>query len=157
MIGVEKLDSIALPLVNRFYRENGHKGKARSNERVFVLRDRGRILAALRACPKADGYLLRSVWVAVTSRKQGYGSILLQQSLSQLGNSQCWCYPYSHLKLFYQLSGFQEVIPEQAPEEIALPWQSYRGKGENFLLMGYSPNQKKTAPNTPEARINNTG
>ena len=143
---VEELESIALPLVNRFYRENGHKGKARSDERVFVLRDQGRIVAALRACPKADGYLLRSVWVATDRRRKGTGTTLLNCVLSKLGSFPCWCYPFDYLEAFYQRSGLQQVPPEQTPDEISSVWVNYRARGERFLLMGTVSGLEDSSP-----------
>jgi N-acetylglutamate synthase-like GNAT family acetyltransferase len=135
----EELETTAFPLVNRFFRDNLHKGKARSNERVFILRDEGKIVAALRACPKANGYLLRSVWVDVNRRQKGFGHSLVSQTLKSLEPAQCWCYPYDHLLSFYQALGFLLVTPDQVPPEIASPYLSYRNKGQQLLLMTYIP------------------
>ncbi|WP_062269649.1 GNAT family N-acetyltransferase [Endozoicomonas arenosclerae] len=133
----EELQPVAFPLANRFFKENGHKGKARSNERVFILRDGKPIVAALRATPKADGYLLRSVWVQIGRRSEGLGSQLVKTTLEQLSPSPCWCYPYNHLEAFYAHLGFQKTSPDEAPSEISGPYLSYLNKGESFLLMAY--------------------
>lgn len=133
---IEELSPEMFPLANRFFKENGHKGKARSHERVFVWRENGKIIAALRACPKANGYLLRSVWVSIALRRTGLGSQLMQESLKRLSPSPCWCYPYSHLEAFYQRLGFHTMEANSVPEEIASPWLNYQSRGEDFLLMG---------------------
>ena len=137
---VEELSPLQLPLVNRFFKANGHKGKARSNERVMVLKEDGGIVAALRACPTSQGYLLRSVWVDTQRRGEGVGSQLLNWALPVL-NSDCWCYLYNHLMGFYEKSGFVVVEPEQVPEDIAKPYLNYRSKGQSFLLMAFHQRQ----------------
>ncbi len=134
---LEELNRIQLPLVNGFYKANGHKGKPRSDERVLVLRDKGAIVAALRACPRKTGYLLRSVWVALDRRSEGIGTLLTEKTLVVLNND-CWCYPYSHLQNFYETVGFLLKEPDQVPEDIAVPYENYRSKGEAFLLMAFS-------------------
>ncbi|MRI34856.1 hypothetical protein EOPP23_17910 [Endozoicomonas sp. OPT23] len=134
---LEELDSVQFPLANRFFKANGHKGKARSDERVLILRDNGNIVAALRACPKKQGYLLRSVWVAINRRGEGLGSLLTEKALKRL-NSDCWCYPYPHLQSFYENTGFSLQETDQVPEDIAVPFENYRNKGESFLLMAFS-------------------
>ena len=130
-----ELPALMLPRVNRFFKANGHKGKAKSHERVFVLEQGGRITAALRACPEADGYLLRSVWVASHMRSQGLGTALLTQAVGQLGLSPCWCYPFGHLKRFYQQSGFIEADINAVPATIASRYLTYSHKHQGLLLM----------------------
>ena len=133
---IEELAPTAFPLVNRFFKANGHKGKVRSDERVFVLKHNQQIVAALRACPKAKGYLLRSIWVATQQRGQGFGLTLIRAALTCLSPAPCWCYPYNHLRDFYLKAGMTLLAPEQTPLEIRSPWESYNRKGHDFLLMG---------------------
>ncbi|AMO56934.1 hypothetical protein GZ77_01675 [Endozoicomonas montiporae] len=135
---IEELQPVAFPLVNRFFKANGHKGKARSDERVFVVRQKGEIIAALRACPRSQGYLLRSVWVAISRRKKGFGLKLTKDTINALYPASCWCYPYEHLKEFYTLAGFRELTTDNVPDDISIPWQKYRIHNQPFLLMGIS-------------------
>ncbi len=134
-----ELDPQAFPLVNRFYKQNAHKGKAKGGERVFTLYNNGTIQAALRALPMADGYLLRSVWVAVAERNKGLGTILLKQVTCQLSRTSCWCYPYPHLDLFYQQAGFKKAGIDTVPEVIADLYLSYAVKQPGLLLMIAQP------------------
>ena len=138
---IEELQPVAYPLVNRFFKANGHKGKARSDERVFVFKHEGRIVAALRAFPKANGYLLRSVWVDIALREQGLGLQLTRNAVQALQPSSCWCYPYAHLRHFYIKAGLIERQPFEVPESISQPWKNYQSKGNTFLLMG-TPNEE---------------
>lgn len=137
---VEELNPITFPLVNRFFKENGHKGKARGDERVWVVRDQqGDILAGLRASQKPAGYLLRSVWVGNHVRRQGIGSLLLTATLSDLKSETCWCYPYPHLETFYMTAGFVFPVIESVPADIMEPYQRYQQQGNDFLLMACFP------------------
>ncbi|MCW7552051.1 GNAT family N-acetyltransferase [Endozoicomonas gorgoniicola] len=144
---IEEMQPVAYPLVNRFFKANGHKGKARSDERVFVLRSEGEIIAALRACPRSEGFLLRSVWVALSKRGCGYGLELVKETVEALSPLRCWCYPYQHLRHFYALAGFEELAPEAVPADIAMPWRNYRKNGQVFLLMGGNV----TSPSSPSS------
>lgn len=134
---IKELPPVAFPLANRFFKANGHKGKVRGNERVFVLYDNhGTIKAALRACPKDSGYLLRSVQVDCRTYRQGFGQQLVSGAVEQLLPASCWCYPYCHLQPFYEKSGFSLIDENEAPEDIRQPFVRYREQGQRFLLMG---------------------
>ena len=132
-----ELPTLLLPLVNRFYKANGHKGKAKGNERVFVLEQNSNIVAALRACPEENGYWLRSVWVALPLRGQKLGSQLLKQAVLELSPAPSWCYPYDHLKKFYLQSGFKEIALETTPDSIQSRYLTYCKKQPELLLMIY--------------------
>jgi len=125
------------PLVNRFYKANGHKGKARGNETIYVIRDQQMIVAAVRLCPKQEGWLLRSLWVARERRGEGIGSILIKDVMARPEHTPCWCYPYDHLTAFYESAGFILLTVKEAPEDISGPFEAYQKKGNRILLMGY--------------------
>ena len=130
-----QLSQEQFPLVNRFYKANGHKGKARGNETLYVMRETQDIIAAVRLCPKRDGWLLRSLWVAKSRRGEGIGTMLLHNVLATPEHHPCWCYPYDHLKAFYQAAGFQQQPADEAPEQIREPFEAYQAKGNHLLLM----------------------
>ncbi|WP_257284513.1 GNAT family N-acetyltransferase [Endozoicomonas sp. SESOKO1] len=141
-LSVEELNPIAFPLVNRFFKENGHKGKASGNERVWVARcPKEKIVAGLRASPKSGGYLLRSVQVARDAQRKGIGSFFLRAALNDLNTINCWCYPFAHLEYFYQGAGFFKPEPDSVPPDILDPYLRYRQQGHTFLLMARCPKQ----------------
>ena len=130
-----EIPTLQFPLVNRFYKANGDKGKARGGERVFALKQQADLLAAVRACPEAEGYLLRSVCVARHARGSGFGKKLLQQARQQLGDAPSWCFPYGYLLSFYQQAGFEAVSPGRVPASVAQRYQRYHLKHHDLLLM----------------------
>ena len=132
----EELLPAAFPLANCFFKANGHKGKARGDERIFVLRDSNNIIrAALRACPKDSGYLLRSVQVDCRIYRQGLGLQLVTSTVTLLEPAKCWCYPYPHLQTFYEKSGFTLIDENDTPKDIRQLFARYRNQGHQFLLM----------------------
>ena len=135
-MNIEELAPIRFPLVNRFFKNNKHKGKAKGNERVFVLKnDQGDILAALRACPKSQGYLLRSVQVDQQHYRQGLGALLVKETARLLQPEPCWCYPLSHLRSFYESCGFQVSDTKQVKDDIRIPFLRYIQQRKKLLLM----------------------
>lgn len=133
---VVEIDSLSLPLVNRFYKSCRYSAKAGRGERVFVLRSDGQITAALRLSPKPDGfYFLRSMCVAPARRGQGFGSRLLQEILPELDRLDCYCFPFSHLQGFYAQVGFQLAAEASVADFIRDPFRRYRQQGRNIIIM----------------------
>ncbi|MCL6269370.1 GNAT family N-acetyltransferase [Sansalvadorimonas sp. 2012CJ34-2] len=127
-----------LGLVNRFYKANGHKGKCSREDLVFTAQNKSKIAGAVRYIPKADGFLLRGLWVDEQLRGNRIGYQLLQFSVKHL-HAKIWCYPYQHLIGFYNSCSFVEVEAGDVPTVIGDPWHSYQRRGETFGLMQYMP------------------
>ncbi|ARU54962.1 GCN5-related N-acetyltransferase [Oleiphilus messinensis] len=144
---VERLAPIQFPLVNRFYKEAGHKGKARGDDVVFVLKAHGIIRAAVRLCPVEGRLFLRGLWVMPEFQRQGLGSVLMQQVIEQyLQGRYCWCYPFAHLEVFYSQFGFKVVAPESVPECIAGPYTAYTRAGKAILIMIRDDSDPESVP-----------
>lgn len=124
--------------LNRFYRRNGHRGKARPEHRAWWLQQDDDIVAALRLEPQNWGNLLRGMWVAEKLRGEGFGSQLLQRLKQELQAQPCYCLPYSHLTRFYQQQGFI-AAQDEAPQPLRQQWQRYCERGEDLQLMKYQP------------------
>lgn len=124
--------------LNRFYRRNGHKGKAHPEDLAWWLEQEGEILAALRLEQHPWGQLLRGMWVSRDHRGQGLGSRLLVETHKQLRASPCYCLPYLHLTEFYNRNGFVETH-NSAPQALKNQLQGYTQRGEQLSLMRYQP------------------
>ncbi len=133
--------------VNRFYKKNGHKGKATPGDIVFWLEQSDQILAAVRFLNTSDGLLLRGLWVHKSQRRSGLGSALLKQTRLVWQQQACYCFPYGHLEDFYSRNGFTLFADRggnikgthSIPDQLYNQLKSYHQRGEDLLLMGYQP------------------
>ncbi|MYM62777.1 GNAT family N-acetyltransferase [Pseudomaricurvus sp. HS19] len=140
---VEQLPVVQYPLVNKFYKDTGYGGNAGREELVYVVRNPGGIVAAVRLQPKSDGWLfLRAMCVAPQLRGQGVGRLLLQGLGELLSSQAVYCYPFDHLVSFYTAGGFQLLDAEQQPAGLqSLPHfmtealQRYQQQGRKVCLM----------------------
>ncbi len=66
-------------------------GPAQANARLFAARFNGRLLAAVTACPEADGWRLTQLCVRAVTRKRGVGSWLLELVAREAGRQGLLC------------------------------------------------------------------
>ena len=125
-----------LYLLNRFYKRNGHKGKADKHDTAYWLKTDETIAAAVRFTAAAEGTLLRGLWVDRNLRRKGLGGLLLQACSSYWKQQACYCFPYQHLREFYAKAGFipaDESTPTHYQEQLI----RYQQRGEDLILMQY--------------------
>lgn len=161
VITCERLEPVAYPLANRFYKQAREKGKTQSRDEVYIARQGQQIVAAVRICPlngnpvvtgenqavssenqrapesvlASNMLLLRSLAVLPELRRTGVGSRLMSYVAEQLGTRPCWCYPFSWLQTFYEAFGFRVVEPPQAPALVRTPYETYCRQGRDILIM----------------------
>jgi GNAT superfamily N-acetyltransferase len=68
-------------------------------------------------------------------QRQGIGKKLLQSCTEHLVDRACYCIPWQHLKLFYQQTRFQEVLPSQAPVLLRERFNNYISREMSVILM----------------------
>jgi len=133
---VERLEPIQLPLVNRFYKDCRYSAKATRSDEVYVLRQGGKIVAALRLSSKPEHNLfLRSMCVHPEYRRRGLGAELLTALGPVLTLQPVYCFPFSHLEAFYSNAGFERQMPESVASFIRDPWASYCRQGRDIIIM----------------------
>lgn len=124
--------------LNRFYKRNGHKGKADTADTAFWLKDGNEILAAIRFTADDNDLLLRGLWVHKERRGQGLGDKLLRECRHYWAKHNCFCYPFNHLEAFYAQHGFV-TADEHTPAHLLRKLKSYQQRGEEVILMQYQP------------------
>jgi len=124
--------------LNRFYKRNGHKGKAREQDSCFWLQEGEQIVAALRLTVEDDFCLMRGLWVDQHRQRQGLGSELIQRSRPYWPDKPCYCFPYAHLQGFYSRLGFSQDTEQRSPQKLRNRLSGYLKRGETLLLMGIS-------------------
>ena len=137
-ISVSHVPESELFRLNRFYKRNGHKGKAVPDDTAFYLKDEKEILAAVRFTTEQDNLLLRGLWVHKERRGEGLGSALLIGCRHHWEKHTCFCYPFGHLEAFYAKHGFSHP-DEQVPTYLLRKLKSYQQRGEQVILMQYQP------------------
>jgi len=136
----EHLEPIQLPLVNRFYKQCRYSAKANRSDEVYVLRLQGQIVAALRLSSKPEQHLfLRSMCVHPEHRRKGLGAALLKALGPVLAAQPVYCFPFSHLEVFYENAGFKRQVPESVASFIHDPWASYCRQGRDIIIMTFGP------------------
>lgn len=133
--GASELDEI-----NAFYRLVGYPDQASPADTLWVARDSGEMIAAVRICPQPEGYLLlRGLYVTEDLQRQGIGSQLGRAALSDAAGRVCYCIPFTHLETFYRRLSFTRIRSDHAPEKVALRSQRYLDEGLDVIVMRRLP------------------
>jgi predicted N-acetyltransferase YhbS len=136
---IEIIEPAELPLVRTFYKKLRDKTKLNPRDAVFVVREEGIIVAALRfvalslheqGC-ESDAVIMRSVLVDPARRGQGLARRLIQQACEQLDAERCYCFPYRHLEALYLQCGFTHCQFEQVPESLRRNWKRYQHQADS--------------------------
>lgn len=133
-----ELEKVKYPLVNQFYKQFYKKGLASKDESVFILKHHS-IISSVKLKRIDQSQLLTGVTTASNERGKGYASLLINNLLQQ-SSTTIYCFPYLHLKEFYQQCGFKQLPIEEAPQAIANQFQRYNNK-QTLLLMCYQSNK----------------
>jgi len=124
-----------LAAVRLFYSSVGYTGGVESNDRILVLRQAGSLVAAVRVSPEHDTIVLRGMYVSEHLRGQGIGSKLLERVGGEIGNSACWCVPFTHLERFYSRIGFRAVVSGETPGFLSARKRRYIAAGREVMVM----------------------
>lgn len=130
-----QVNHYSLPRVKHFYKNNGMRAQAPRSDEVYIASQGTSIVAALRLHPLGKAFLLRSMCVDNSLRQTGIGSALLEYLQPRLQSIDCYCFPFSHLQMFYQRAGFITIPVAEAPEAITDRFQRYLNNGKDICLM----------------------
>ena len=162
-IATQRVDPLAVPLVNAFYKAHKYKGRAKRSDIVFVARRSsastsasGEIVGAVRLVPKtADTYFVRNLFVAEVCRRRGVGKLLMKAALegNTVGNNnnnnnnnkqneddsfRYYCFLRRELSPIYRAAGL-DVIDCQGPnlpDWIREEYLRIRHQQGDLILMG---------------------
>jgi len=164
-IATQRVDPLAVPLVNAFYKTHKYKGRAKRSDIVFVARRSsastsasGEIVGAVRLVPKtADTYFVRNLFVAEECRRRGVGKLLMKAALdgNTIGNNnnnsnnrqqnegdsfRYYCFLRRELSPIYRAAGLN-VIDCQGPNLPDWIREEYlrirhQQSGRDLILMG---------------------
>lgn len=136
-----------MPLVNKFYKANRGRSRAKSSDKVWVVRQNNELVAALRVVPLCGHEFLTGVQVAVNKQGQGIATGLLTQVFEKLYEADnparlmkpCYTFPYSHLVGFYSCLGWQVMAEDDLPKPLQTRFARYVGQGRDICVMRFMP------------------
>lgn len=132
------------PVLGRFYKRNGYKGKIQPEDLCCWLELNGEIVAAARILAHysdtASFSLLRGVWVDKSKRGKRLGSQLLGYiSKNEVkNNNDLYCLALPHLEQFYMTHQYKKAEGEQIPDQLAEMENRYKRRGQKSILMVFS-------------------
>ena len=134
MWSVQMLETVQLPLVNKFYKAHRARGKAKGNESVWVVKDKGEIVGAARVADISGHDFLTGVVVAGDFQRQGIAAALVSE-IAKTQQKPCFTFPYLHLVALYQKLGLVEVDVSELHKPIQMRFERYRGQGRDIVAM----------------------
>lgn len=109
MIVIKQLESVKIPLANKFYTLNKARGRANKQDKVWVAYHNNTIIAACRLQNKSTFLFLSTVLVAPSYRSKGVATRLLTALLNEQ-TQPIYTFAYQRLTDFYQALGFNQVL-----------------------------------------------
>jgi N-acetylglutamate synthase-like GNAT family acetyltransferase len=117
------------------YEAWSYQGGAAPADTIYLAERDGTLLGFVRRTMEHDTVMLRGMRVVPDEQRQGIGIRILRYFVSQLGDAECWCVPFTHLTGFYGAVGF-EVVPEsESPKFLQERVALYRQRGDDMLIM----------------------
>ena len=114
----EPVASLWFPLVKKFYQAHYPSGKPNKAEPIWVVRQQGKILCAVRLKPFPESQLLKGI----------------QKQLSQ---TPTYCFAFTHLVAFYERNQFTVIPPEELPNTLQERFFAYSRQGRKITPMQY--------------------
>ncbi|MFT5162261.1 MAG: putative N-acetyltransferase YhbS [Alteromonadaceae bacterium] len=129
---------LQLPLLNKFYKQQKARGKAKGNEQLYVARiASGEIVGGARLADISGCCFLTGVQVDTSHQRKGVAKALVKLCIKDL-NESGYTFPYEHLAGLYQALGFVEVDGEDLPNPLKTRFARYQGQGRGILAMVYN-------------------
>ena len=128
---VIKLEPVMFPLVNKFYQAYNVRGRAKSHDKVWVVKVNSEIVAAAKITPKSDFDLLTGVFTAPDWRGNQFASKLVRHIIASQQET-IYTFAYNHLVAWYLNLGF---VPHQPTEDLASMFQAYCQQGRDICCL----------------------
>ncbi len=130
LVGDERHDEVIA-----FYENVNYGGTLATGDLVVGAHVAGRLVGVGRLVLEAERLVLRGMQVRKEFRRQGIGSSMLGKFQNLLGDRECWCVPYDHLRGFYSQAGFVKTKLDGAPGFLVERVREYADLGRQVILM----------------------
>lgn len=130
--------------LNRFYKENKDKARAKPDDLMFAAIDENQqVCAVLRLLPYAQFYFLRSVLTSPESRGEGIASTLIQYAIdsqfAQAENTPIYTLPTPLALPLYSRLGFTAIEQADIPVELQSSYRRFRHANNDSSVMVIRP------------------
>ncbi len=105
-----------LPQIQELYAIWGQAFAYLLNDQTFVAEVNGRIVGAVRLVFEEANFVVRSLFVLKSYRKQGIAQALLETVGTELGHSEAYCLPYPEQENLFACIGFKPIVGLTAPD-----------------------------------------
>jgi N-acetylglutamate synthase-like GNAT family acetyltransferase len=122
------------PQVLNHYATCNYGGGLDEKDKVVIAID-GQVTGAVRICIENDIKILRGMQIKPAWQRKGIGSSMLKFLADNLDMNGCYCLPFKHLKTFYGLIGFDEILLQDAPEFLSQRLEKYLSLGHNEMII----------------------
>jgi N-acetylglutamate synthase-like GNAT family acetyltransferase len=122
------------PDVLAHYQACNYGGGVNDSDTVIIAVDE-EIAGAVRICTEHGVKVLRGMQVKSAYQRKGLGRSILQYLTEHLDMAGCYCLPYTHLKKFYGIIGFEEISKADAPVFLAERFEKYLSSGQQLTIM----------------------
>lgn len=133
----EQVPSLWFPLVKKFYQEHYPSGKPNKADPIWAIREKGKILCALRLKQMDNSQLLTGMVTEPNHRHLGLGSHLINGIHHALSEKPTYCFAFTHLVSFYNANHFTTISAEMLPEELESRFKAYTAQGRDLTPMRY--------------------
>jgi N-acetylglutamate synthase-like GNAT family acetyltransferase len=143
VIRFAKKDEYAEVLMH--YEICNYNGVVQDDDQVIVAVDQ-QIVGAVRICEEHGVKVLRGMQVKPSWQNQCIGYSILKYLANHIDMKGCYCLPYEHLRKFYSLIGFEEILPQEAPSFLAERLKKYLDTSSRdivIMMINDLPGQSK--------------
>lgn len=130
--------------LNRFYKENKDKARAKADDLMFAAIDENQqVCAVLRLLPYPQFLFLRSVLTAPQFRGKGIASALIQYAIDtqteQADNTPIYTLPTPLAQPLYRRLGFTAVEQTDIPIELQSSYRRFKRSNNDSSVMVINP------------------
>jgi N-acetylglutamate synthase-like GNAT family acetyltransferase len=123
------------PDIATFYERCGYAGGLSADDTILVAVRAESLVGVARLCSEHQVAVLRGMQVLPNFQRQGIGRALLDEFLSRVDDSVCYCIPWSYLEQFYSSGGFERCESRDVPDFLAERLSCYTQQGRDVILM----------------------
>lgn len=138
-ISIHEASEAEHPDIAAFYERRGYSSGLGANDIILVAMRADSLVGVVRLCSEHRVVVLRGMQVLPDFQRKGIGLSLLDECLSRVNDTICYCIPWTYLEQFYGSRGFECCEPRDVPRFLSERFSGYLQKGRDVILMQRVP------------------